>query len=100
MSKATAAITRAKFAAKPIVKAPIIEVPAGEPVFVKATRNDGVEGHNLEWMELDGYLYCRMALAGPTTPAKSGRPLLATSRGFIMIGSKQNVSLSLNAMQR
>jgi hypothetical protein len=99
MSKATAAITRAKFAVK-TAPAPVVVAPTVDPEFRKAVRNDGVEGHNLEWMELDGYLYMRIALAGPTTPAKSGKPLLSTSRGFIMIGSKQNISLSLNALQR
>lgn len=98
MSKMTAAATRAKFAAKASIPVPPpVQV---EPEFRKAVRNDGVEGHNLEWMELDGYLYTRMAIAGPTIPAKSGKPLLSTSRGFIMIGTKLNISLSLNAMQR
>lgn len=101
MSKETAAATRSAFAAKAKKPAPQVEKPAKvEPEFTIAQRNDGVQSHNLESMELDGYLYLRINLNAETTPAKSGKPLISTTRGFVMLGNAKNISLSLNALKR
>ena len=93
MSKSTAAITKAKFASKPEVKP---EAQAEAVEFKSVQRNDGVLSHNLEYLESDGYLYLRINMTAPTTPAKSGNPLISTTRGFAIVAGK--INLSLNAL--
>ena len=94
MSKITAAITKAKFASKPVEEKKA-EVAAA---FVAAQRTDGTPSHNLEWLEQDNYLYLRINLTAAAIPSSKGNPLVSTTKGFVSMGSTGKVNMSLNAL--